>query len=287
MPSSEADSGDEFALELLTCHRLHVQTIAGAVGIGFVDEEGEDESFLRELLTCHRQVSLQVIGHPKTGENQLQPLACTDPAPVSSIALAAPQTSCNAAFSRIAGSRLVGRQKRRRSVVVEPTTATEAHSLQWQHGQVSTRCGHDPRICMSLCRFFFNMTERDCTSVALEGLADSVAFRIRGIAESTVPPAVFKVGLTRCPRWRFHEAPYAYRTEYSNMEVLVGSTVALIAWLEEAVIRRVACVQGCRNSAPGGESPPPPSMRAELYCVWKPVSSVIADRLQAVRKMTP
>ena len=171
MPQWEAEAGEVFALGWLTCKRLRTQTIAGAVGIGFVDEEGEDESFLRELLTCHRQVSLQVIGHPKTGENQLQPLACTDPAPVSSIALAAPQTSCNAAFSRIAGSRLVGRQKRRRSVVVEPTSATEAHSLQWQHGQVFTRCGHDPRICMSLCRFFFSMTERDCTSVALEGFS--------------------------------------------------------------------------------------------------------------------
>ena len=97
---------------------------------------------------------------------------------------------------------------------------------------------------MSLCRLFFIMTERDCTSVALEGLADSVAFRIRGIAESTVPPAVFKVGLTRCPRWRFHEAPYSYRAEYSNMEVFVGSTEALIAWLEEAVTRRLCVCRG-------------------------------------------
>ena len=144
-----------------------------------------------------------------------------------------------------------------------------------------------PTHLHELMQIFFNMTERDCTSVALEGLADSVAWRIRGIAESTVPPVVFKVGFTRCPRWRFHEAPYAYRAEYSNMEVLVGSTVALTAWLEEAVIRRVACVQGCRNSAPGSESPPPPRMPAYLYCGWKPVSSVIADRLQAVRKMTP
>ena len=173
--------------------------------------------------------------------------------------------------------------KRARRSLLRPPTASEAHSLQIQHAETFTLVGHDSAILVSLCRCFFNMAASDLTVSALGDLADSLACRITGLVGG-IPPPVFKVGLTRCPRWRFREAPFAHFPTFDKMEVLAAGFVELVRYLEEAVISRVRMLPGCQNVAPGGETPPPPSVPCYLYCVQKPVEAVIADRLRAVRQ---
>jgi len=173
--------------------------------------------------------------------------------------------------------------KRARRSLLRPPTASEAHSLQTQHAETLALVGHDSAIIVSLCRCFFNMAASDLTVAALGALADSLAYRIAGLVGG-VPPPVFKVGLTRCPRWRFREAPFAHFPTFDKMEVLAAGFVELVRFLEEAVISRVRMLPGCQNVAPGGETPPPPSIPCYLYCVQKPVEAVVADRLRAVRQ---
>ena len=172
--------------------------------------------------------------------------------------------------------------KRTRQSSLLPPSVMEAHSLQVQHAERLTFIEHDLAINVSLCRSFFSVAPSDLTVTALNSLADSLAHRIAGLVSGS-PPAVFKVGLTRCPRWRFREAPFAYYPEFDRMEVLVAGFVGLITFLEEAVISRVQMIQGCQNAAPGGESPPPPSFPCYLYCVTRQVEDLMADRLRAIR----
>lgn len=163
-----------------------------------------------------------------------------------------------------------------------PPSAIEVYSLQVQHVERLTFIEHDRAMHVSFCRCFFSVARSDLTETALNSLADSLAHRIAELVRGT-PPAVFKVGLTRCPRWRFREAPFAYYPEFDRMEVLVAGFVGLITFLEEAVISRVQMIQGCQNVAPGGESPPPPSFPCYLYCVTRQVDDLMADRLRAIR----
>ena len=67
------------------------------------------------------------------------------------------------------------------------------------------------------------------------------------------------------------------------MEVLLVGTVALVQFLETALVSRLRDTPGCRNIAAGGESPPPPSYPCYLYVVAKSVERSIADQLRRAR----
>ena len=67
------------------------------------------------------------------------------------------------------------------------------------------------------------------------------------------------------------------------MEVLLVGTVALVQFLETALVSRLRGTPGCRNIAAGGESPPPPSFPCYLYVVVKSVDSAVEAQLRRVR----
>ena len=69
------------------------------------------------------------------------------------------------------------------------------------------------------------------------------------------------------------------------MEVLLVGSVSLVVHLVAALITRLGSVPGCYNTAPGGESPPPPSFPCYLYVVWQRVDDYIIRRLQDARKI--
>lgn len=60
-------------------------------------------------------------------------------------------------------------------------------------------------------------------------------------------------------------------------------TVALVQFLESALIASLRDTPGCRNIAAGGESPPPPSFPCYLYVVVKSVDSAVEAQLRRVR----
>jgi hypothetical protein len=180
-------------------------------------------------------------------------------------------------------------RKRRRSNPLQPVTLLVAESLCHQHCQVMAVLGSDPRIHCSLMRSWITATSSNLAPASVEGLADSLAERVRGIVSAAegLLPCIFKIGLTRDPLWRWRDAPFAYATsrEFAFMEVLLVGSVSLVVHLEAALITRLGSVPGCYNTAPGGESPPPPSFPCYLYVVWQRVDDYIIRRLQDARKI--
>jgi len=175
--------------------------------------------------------------------------------------------------------------KRRRSAVNEalrPPTALETRSWQHQHAEMCILMAAEPAITSALCRCFFQMRPVDLTTSSLDVLANSLADRVLGIL-ATLRIPIFKVGLTRSPRWRFRDAPFAYAGDYDRMEVLAVGFTGLIQWLEAALITRLQGTQGCQNCAPGGESPPPRSFPCYLYVVTRPVEDRVQEELRAAR----
>ena len=175
--------------------------------------------------------------------------------------------------------------KQRKLPLLRPPTVVEIHSLVHQHTQTMVLVGSDRRIQHSLMRSWISCSDKDLKTSSLEALADSLTARVRGLFCDTTPPSVFKIGLTRDPRWRFYDAPFAYSAggEFDSMVVLLVGFVALVQWLEAALISRLRDTPGCRNVAPGGESPPPASYPCYLYVVAKPVERVMADQLRIAR----
>ena len=178
-------------------------------------------------------------------------------------------------------------RKRPKLQPLRPPTVHEIHSLVHQHTMTMVLVGSDSRIEHSLMRSWIRCSAKDLKTHSLETLADSLTDRVRGLFCDTTPPSVFKIGLTRDPRWRFYDAPFAYSAggEFDSMVVLLVGCVALVQWLEAALISRLRDTPGCRNVAPGGESPPPASYPCYLYVVAKPVERVIADQLRIARKV--
>ena len=178
-------------------------------------------------------------------------------------------------------------RKRPRLQPLRPPTVLEIHSLVHQHTITMVLLGSDRRIDHSLMRSWIRCRAKDLTAHSLTTLADSLTARVRGLFCDTTPPSVFKIGLTRDPRWRFYDAPFAYFAggEFDSMVVLLVGCVALVQWLEAGLISRLRDTPGCRNVAPGGESPPPASYPCYLYIVAKPVDRVIADQLRIARRV--
>jgi hypothetical protein len=70
-------------------------------------------------------------------------------------------------------------------------------------------------------------------------------------------PTIFKIGLTRDPMHRWANASYGYvRDGFRHMTILCATVPRWAAALETYLIERFGSRQGCRNSAPGGESTP-------------------------------
>ena len=112
-------------------------------------------------------------------------------------------------------------RKRRKLPELTPPTVIESVSLVHQHVQTMMLVSTCSRITCSLMRSWLRCSAKDLGAVSLEGLANSLVARVRGLCCDTTPPSVFKIGLTRDPRWRFHDAPFAYAIddEYDSMEV--------------------------------------------------------------------
>ena len=140
-------------------------------------------------------------------------------------------------------------RKRRRSNPLQPVTLLVAESLCHQHCQVMAVLGSDPRIHCSLMRSWITATSSNLAPASVEGLADSLAERVRGIVSAAegLLPCIFKIGLTRDPLWRWRDAPFAYATsrEFAFMEVLLVGSVSLVVHLEAALITRLGSVPGC------------------------------------------
>jgi hypothetical protein len=112
-------------------------------------------------------------------------------------------------------------RKRRKLHALVPPTVIETRSLVHQHVQTMTLMASCSRIHASLIRSWLSCSANDCGPVSLRDLANSLVARVRGLCCDTTPPSIFKIGLTRDPRWRFHDAPFAYAIddEYDSMEV--------------------------------------------------------------------
>jgi hypothetical protein len=142
-----------------------------------------------------------------------------------------------------------------------------------------------PSVCVQHSRNWISVAASDLTLVSLDGLAASMERRIRGVCTDALPRHIFKIGLTRDPKWRWYNPEFGYSgSEFEAMEVLLVSQVKVIQFMEEALITRLRSEQGCWNTRPGGETPPPPSFPCYLYFVFAPVDLVIEKRLKAVRR---
>lgn len=152
-----------------------------------------------------------------------------------------------------------------------------------QHREIMSRALLSPSITAETLHVMITNDIDEVSKQALDDVADRVTGRVRRIV-SGEPPHIFKIGLTRDPTWRFHDAPFAYHPEFRRMEVLVVSCTAAIQYLEAAVIDSMKGALGCRNVAPGGESPPPDDVPSYIYVVWVSVSDFTEARLRNVRR---
>ena len=279
---ASGDSDEDWAEELITAHRPDIR----------------DERWLRELVTAHRPTS----GHSVPGRTDEARTPCPPQPPAqphsqdqfcyhSQHILPVAHTASSSSRPPLQSGRLpfelVRSGKRRRSTpapLLEPITTLVAYSLRHQHAQLMALCGPVPQIQKSLLRSWISATAKELAPASLEVLSNSLAERVRGIVSS--PPCIFKVGLTRDPLWRWRDAPFAYANDvdFAFMELLLVGSTGLVAHLEAALIARLRSQPGCRNDAPGGESPPPPSYPCYLYVVWQQVSSYIAHRLHLARR---
>lgn len=177
-------------------------------------------------------------------------------------------------------------RSRHRRCVIEPLSALEMRSLEAQHATVMASLAANQHIRHGLMVPWISVTETDLAMVSLESLADTLAQRVRALAVDVMPRCIFKLGLTRDPRWRWYDAPFSYSKagEFSTMELLLVSQVGAIQYLEEALITRFHSQQGCWNLAPGGETPPPRSYPCYLYIVLCPVDTYMAKRLRMARR---
>ena len=262
-----------------------------------------DERWLRELVTAHRPTSghsvpgrtheVRTPGPPQPPvQPQSQDQFSSHSELILPIANAVPLASASSSSRPPLPSGhlplvTAGSGKRRRCTpapLLEAVTPLVAHSLRRQHAQLMALCGPVPRIQCSLLRSWISATARELGPASLEVLSNSLAERVCGIVSS--PPCIFKVGLTRDPLWRWRDAPFAYANDvdFAFMELLLVGTTGLVAHLEAALIARLRSQPGCRNDAPGGESPPPPSYPCYLYVVWQRVDSYTARRLHLARR---
>ena len=298
------DSDDEWLAELL-----------GRTGAASDDNDNDAESWMRELLAYSRSASGRCDGtslHRKTSAEYAAAWwagGCDRPSlhrtaiaggginvpATTAIASVPPQLAQERrtlpprprkipADERMPHLPLERRMSRRLGDERMPVLPLDLRS---QHVDVLVHLSvRGSSIRHSLLRTWLSSNPVDYTCHSLESLADSCTARVVGLVDTT-PPCIFKIGLTRDPQWRFCDAPFAYHPEYHFMELLVVSSSKTIQYLERAMISRSQHRMGCRNQAPGGESPPPDSMVCYLYVVWTPVEDFIADRLRAIRSPAP
>lgn len=245
--------------------------------------DDDDEEWWERLIGPKRDPRIYTCLNPDVSSRGLANTtnAAAAASAVDLLADALPSTA-----TRYSGTKFHNR--RSRASGVDWQSKASLQNMLAQHWHIEVGLKWCPRIHTALARTWLSGDDRDLTDAALNGLADSLADRVRALVDLEPPfgPIVFKVGLTRDPSWRFLQAPYAYSSQYgaeSWMEILLVSCVSVIRWCEAAVIARVSNIAGCQNVAPGGESPPPDSEACYLYVVGVPVGMLVASRLQAAR----
>jgi hypothetical protein len=314
-PQSQAHVDDDddaetetWIRELTTSHQAIPQSAASAsatsssssgnnltVNLDIVATFDDDdaETWIRELTTSHR--ALQSAASASTtssssssGNNlnvNLDIVATSNSAPVTMGRLSSANTFVHPGFA-ISLSSTSGHKRGKTDLVARPLTVIEARSLAAQHVDNMTLLSFGgEHVHSALLRNWIAVGAADLKTASLEGLAASLESRIRGVCIDVTPRHIFKIGLTRCPKWRWYNSEFGYSgSEFEAMEVLMVSQVKVIQFMESSLISRLQLEQGCWNIRPGGETPPPPSFACYLYFVFAPVDTVIAKRLSAVRR---
>lgn len=167
-----------------------------------------------------------------------------------------------------------------------PLLEAQVSELTFQHCQAITRTWSCQSIHSGSLLSCIDAGEAELAPSNLASLVNSLSARISRMVAGSPPdlhPAIFKIGLTRDPYWRFAVAAFRHTRDFSDMELLVVSFPALIGFLETALISRLRETQGCQNFLPGGESLPPADRVCYLYVVSKRVDRYIHDRLSRIR----